>query len=100
MNIQLDVVFNNVIHNNGESIPFILTSVSLDPEAVHLQMEETNQDIQDTNSAYFVNTYTTNTTLLDTSDETIKYIEELIHPLYSYPECPTNQDHINPDIRT
>ena len=85
MNIHLDAVFNTVFHNNCESIPFILPYVFLYPEAVHLQMEDTNQDIQDATSAHFVNTYTPKTNILDTSDETIKTIEEFDHPLYSYP---------------
>ena len=49
-NVHPGAVFNTVIHNNREAIPFILASVSLEPEAVHLQMKYTKQDIQDATS--------------------------------------------------
>ena len=100
MNIHLDKVFNTVIQNNCESIPFILYYVSLDLEAVHIQMEDTNQDIQDATSDYIDNTYTPKANPLDTSVDTINYIEEFNHSLYSYPEFPTTQDHITPNIKT
>ena len=45
MNILLDSLFNNFIHKTYDAIHYILTSVSLDPQAVHLQMKYTNQDI-------------------------------------------------------
>ena len=50
MNFHTDAVFNTVIHNNNEAIPIILASVYLDPEAVHLQMEDIKHYIQDATS--------------------------------------------------
>ena len=50
MNIHQYTVFNTVLYNTREAIPFILDSVSLDPKAVCLQMEDINQDIQETTS--------------------------------------------------
>ena len=49
MIIHPDAVFNIVLHNKREAISFILASVSLDPDTVHLQMEDIKQDIEDTN---------------------------------------------------
>ena len=45
MNAQPETVFHTVLHNTQYSTPFILTSISLEPEAVNLQMEYINQDI-------------------------------------------------------
>ena len=47
MNVHTYSVFNTFLYNNCEAIPFILALVSLDPEALHLQMEDIKQDIQD-----------------------------------------------------
>ena len=59
MNFHTDAVFNTVIHNNNEAIPIILASLSLDPEAVHLQMEDIKHYIQDaTSELTFQHTYT------------------------------------------
>ena len=54
MNVHPDAVFNTVIHNNREAFPFIFPSVSLGPEAVHLQMKDINQYTQDSTSDYLV----------------------------------------------
>ena len=40
MNVHIDSVLNSIIHNNHEATPFILASVSLDLDMVHLQMED------------------------------------------------------------
>ena len=50
MNIHPYTVFNTVLYNTREAIPFILDSISLDPEAVCLQMEDIKKDIQETTS--------------------------------------------------
>ena len=49
--------------------------VFLDSEAVNPQMEEIKKDIQDATSNYLVNTPTPTNNLLDTDDDTIKYIK-------------------------
>ena len=66
-----------------------MDSVSLDPDSVHLQMEDINQDIQDATSYYLVNTLTTSTNILDTVDEKIKYIKAFLYNHHSYPKPPT-----------
>ena len=43
MKFHPGAVLNNILYNTREAIPFILASVSLDTEAVHLQMEYTKQ---------------------------------------------------------
>ena len=100
MNFHPDAVFNNILHHNCEATPFIPASVSLDPESVHLQMEYIKQYIQDATSYYLVNTSTANTNLLDTADDTITYIRAFLQPCHYYPESPTTQDHLTPDIST
>ena len=62
-------------------------------------MEYTKQDIQDTTTNYLVNTPTPDTNILNNVDDTIKYIKEFLQPHHYYPESPTNQDNITPDIR-
>ena len=47
VNVHPDAVFNTVLHYNRKYIPFILAYTSLDSELLNLQMEDTNQDIQD-----------------------------------------------------
>ena len=84
MNVYPYTVFNTVLKNYREAIPFILSSVSLYPEEVNLQMEDIKQDIQDATSDYLVSTYITGKSLLDTPDDTIKYIKTFIHPHHSY----------------
>ena len=71
MNSEPDIFFFSVIHNKHEATLFILASVSLDPELVHLQMEEIKKYSQDATPNYLVNTSTPNTNLLDTTDEKI-----------------------------
>ena len=56
MNVHPYTVFNTVIHNNREVIPFIPASDSLYPDTVHLQMEDIKQDIQDATSDYLIST--------------------------------------------
>ena len=58
-----------------ESILFILASVSLDPETMHLQMEDINQDIEEATFDHLIRTLTPETNLLYTADDTIKYIK-------------------------
>ena len=93
-------MFNTVIQNNREATPFTLAYVSLDPEAVHLQIEYINQDLQDATSNYLVSISTPDTNLLDTTDETIKYIKSSIQPHHYYTEYTTTQDRLTPDIST
>ena len=50
MNVHPDAVFNTVLHDTREVIPYIIASVSLELESVHLQMEEIKQYIQDATS--------------------------------------------------
>ena len=73
-----------------------MASVYLDPEAFHLQTEDTKQDIQDATSDYLVSTPIPEKNILDTSDNTINYIKAFIQPHHSYSESHTNQDHLNP----
>ena len=54
MNIHSDAVFNTDLYNNREATPFILSSASLYPEAVHLRMEDIKQNIQDATSDYII----------------------------------------------
>ena len=89
MNIHIDAVLNTIIYNESDYIPYIIASVSLNPEAVHLQMEEINQDIQASTSNYLINTPTTNTNILIAYDEKIKYIKAFLQLLHIYPEPPT-----------
>ena len=110
MNTQPETVFHTVLHNTQYSTPFILISISLEPETVNLQMEYINQDIQDATFNCLVNTPTPNKNLLDNSDDTINYIKEFIQPHHYYPEhpttqtsrfySPTNQYHLNTNLRT
>ena len=104
MNVHPYELFNTVLHNTRETIPFILYSVSLDPELVHVQMADTKQDIQEDTSYRLSSTPTPNTNLLDTNNDTIKYIKAFINPLHSCTEpltnpisqfsSPTTQDHL------
>ena len=85
MNAHLYAVFNNVLHNTREAIPFILDYFSLDLEVVHLQVEYIKHYIQYITSDYIVNIPTPNTNLLDTTDDTIEYIKAFLQPHHSYP---------------
>ena len=86
-----------------------MASFSFDPDIVHLQMEQIKQYIQDATSDYLVNITTPNTNLLDTADDTIKYIKAFFQACHSYPGPPTTptsqfsspdaQEHITPDLR-
>ena len=78
MYVHLDTVLNTVLRNNCETILFTFSYGSLDPESVNLHMKDTNQDIQDATSDYCVSTYTPDGNILDTSDDTIKYIDSFI----------------------
>ena len=62
-------------------------------------MENTKQNIQGATSDYLVSTPTPDRHLLNTTDDTIKYIKEFIQTHHSYSEYPTTQDHPIPDIR-
>ena len=72
-------------------------------------MEYIKQDIQDTIYNYLVNIPIPNNNLLNTNDDTIKYIKEFLQPHHSYTEplttlivqfsSPTNQHHITPYLR-
>ena len=109
MNYHPDEVLNTVLHDIREAIPYIMKSISLDAEEVHLQMEETKRDIQDATSDYLVNTPTPNTHLLDNADDTIKYIKAFLQPHQYYSEppttpiskfsSPTTQEHLTADLR-
>ena len=85
MNIHIDLVFKNGLQNNCEAIPFILDYVSLDQEAVHLQMEDIKQDIQDATSNYLVSISTPDTNILDNTDNTVKCIKSFLQPHHYYP---------------
>ena len=109
MNPHPESVFNTVLHSTCVSTPFILNCVSLYPYEVHLQLEDTKQDIQDATSDYLVNTPTPNKKILNTADDSIKYINKFLQPHLSYPKplttsisnltSPTTQYHFNADIR-
>ena len=109
MNPHPDSVFNTVLHSTCVATPFILNGVSLYPYEVHLQLEDTKQDIQDATSDYLVNTPTPNKKILNTADDSIKYINKFLQPHLSYPKplttsisnltSPTTQYHLNADIR-
>ena len=110
MKIHLDAVFNTILHNTHEATPFILEYLYLDLESVHLQMEYINKDMQYVTSDYLVKTPTHNTNLLDTADDKINYIKELLQPCQNYHESttttviqvssPTTQYHLTPDVRS
>ena len=99
MNVHTDAVFNTVLQNNRETIPFILDSISLGTELVHFQMEDIKQDIQDSTSDYLVCTPIPENNILSTADYTINYIKEFLQPHRSYSKSQTTQDHITTDIR-
>ena len=99
MNFHTYTVFNTVLHNNCEAIPFVLASVSLDADMVHLQMEDIKHDIQDATSDYLDNTPIPEKNILDIDDDKIKYIKGFIHPRHSYSEPHTTQDHCTTDLR-
>ena len=61
-----------------------MDSVSFDPEAVHLQMEEIKQEMKDDTFYYLVNIFTLITNILGTADDTIKYIKEFPHDHHYY----------------
>ena len=67
-------MFETLLHNTREAIPYITAYAYFDPETVHLQMEETRQEIHDATYDYIVNISTTNTYLLYTADEKMNYI--------------------------
>ena len=90
MNIHSYKIFNSVVHDTHESIPYITAYVSFDPEAVHLHMEEIRQDIQVATSDYLINSPTYNKNILDAVDETISYIEALLQAHHSYTGPTTN----------
>ena len=110
MNIPPYSVFNTVIHDACEYIPYIMDSFFLDPEAVNLQMKETKQDIKDDTSDYLINNTTPNKNILNTANEKIKYIKAYLKPLHTYPEptatpisqlyYPYTQDHLNTDLNS
>ena len=89
MNVHPDAVFHTILHDTREAIPYITAFVSIDLETVHLQMKEIRKEIQDATSYYLINSPTHNTNLLDTSDETINYIEEFLNTRHPYPVPPT-----------
>ena len=55
MNVHPGAVFNTVIHDIREAIPYITAYISFEPEKVHLQLEEIRQEIQDATSYYLIN---------------------------------------------
>ena len=99
MNAHLYSVLKTVIHYNREVNPFIQDCVSLDPEAVHLQMEDIKKDIQYATSYHLVNTPTPDKNILDTADDTINYIKAFLQPHHSYYLSSTTQYHLTPDPR-
>ena len=66
---------------------------------VHLQMEYIKQDIQDATFYYLISTHIPDTNLLNTADDTIKYIGGFIQTHHSYSEPQTTQDHLTTDLR-
>ena len=85
MNVHTNTVFNSILQDIREAIPYITSSFSYDPVAVQLQMEEINQDIQDITSNYVFNISTNNTT----ADNTINNIKEFLQDHNSYSVPPT-----------
>ena len=75
MNVHLLEVFNNVLHIKPWVIPDIMSFVSLEPDAVRLKIEEIKHNIQDATYNYLIKIPTPNTNLLNTADDTIKYIK-------------------------
>ena len=71
MKVHPDTVFNNVFWNIHVSIPYITSSISYEPDTVHLQLEVIRQDIQDNTSDYLANIPTHNTNLLEIAYVTI-----------------------------
>ena len=61
--------------NNPMVIPDIMSFVSLEPDAVRLKIEEIKHNIQDATYDYLIKIPTPNTNLLNTADDTIKYIK-------------------------
>ena len=66
-----DTVFISDLHDIRASLPFITHYVSYKPETVHLELEETRQDIKDAASNYLINMPTPTKHLLDAADETV-----------------------------
>ena len=99
MNIHTDAVFNTVIHNNRYVIPFILAYISIDPYAVHMQMEDIKKNIQDATSNYFVGTPISEK-ILYIAEDTTKYTKAFIQSYHSYYKSKTSQDRLTPDIRS
>ena len=91
MNVYIDAVFNTLFNHNREAIPFILAYVYLDLDAVHPQLENIKQNIQDATFYYLVNTHIPENNLIYTADYTIKYIKEFLHPIHSYSESQMTQ---------
>ena len=85
MNVNPDAVLYTFLRDTRYFIPCMMASVSFGPESVYLQMEEIKQDIQNSTSNYLVNIPVSNTNLIDTSDDTIKYIKVLLQAHHSYP---------------
>ena len=67
-------MFNTVIHDTCEATPYITAYFPLDLETMHLQLEATKEEIQDTTSDYLFNISTLNTNIPDTADEIMDYI--------------------------
>ena len=91
MNDHPYTLLKTVIQNNREAIPFILAYVYLDLDAVHPQLENIKQNIQDATFYYLVNTHIPENNLIYTADYTIKYIKEFLHPIHSYSESQMTQ---------
>ena len=100
MNVHPYAAFNTFIKKNRKTIPFILASSPLDPETVHLNMEDTKKDIQDVNSNYLVSAPIPDKNLFDTADDKINYIKEFIQPYHSYSEYQTAQANLTSDIKS
>ena len=79
--------------------PLSCTLPFLDPEAVHLKMEDIKQDIQDITSDCLVSAPIPDKNLFDATDDTINYIKEFIQPYHSYSESCTNQANLTSGIR-
>ena len=99
MNDHPDTRFKTVIQNNREAIPFILDAASLDLEAVQIQMEVINQDIQYATSDYLVSTPTPEINILYIADDIINHIKTSIQNHRYYTESLTKQNHLTPGIR-
>ena len=100
MNIHTDALFNTVIHHICEVVPSVLASISLDPELLHLQMEDIKKYIQDATSNYLVRTPISEIYIIYIADDTIKNTKAFLQSYHSYSEFQATQDYLTPYLRS